>query len=222
MPLTSWTPRSAPKPPFLVGRYARLELLSWRDHGAGLASILTGPENDDIWRYMPIGPFEARDDFMAVMDKAIESGKWVTLVIRDAVSYDILGMASYMRIRPEHGSLEVGCVAFSKALQRTRTATEAMYLMADHIFTDLGYRRFEWKCHSGNIASKRAAERLGFSYEGTFRQDMVVKGKNRDTAWYSILDDEWPPLKLAFAEWLNSINFDATGQQKAKLQSFFK
>ena len=129
----------------------------------------------------------------------------------------MLGMASYMRIRPEHGSAEVGFVCFSKAMQRTPAATEAMYLMARHLFDDLGYRRYEWKCDNANEKSRRAAERLGFAFEGVFRQDMVMKGRNRDTAWYSMLDTEWPAAKAAFEAWLAPENFDGEGRQRNKL-----
>jgi RimJ/RimL family protein N-acetyltransferase len=126
-------------------------------------------------------------------------------------------MASYMRIRPEAGSAEVGSVVFSKALQRTAAATEAIFLMARHLFEDRGYRRFEWKCDNQNAASVRAARRFGFTAEGVFRQDMVVKGRNRDTAWFSILDGEWPRIRSAFEQWLAPENFDPAGQQRRSL-----
>ncbi|VAW07153.1 Acetyltransferase, GNAT family, partial [hydrothermal vent metagenome] len=130
----------------------------------------------------------------------------------------VLGMASYMRIRPEAGSVEIGCIVFSGALQKTPAATEAMYLMARHIFDDLGYRRYEWKCNDENAASKSAAERLGFQFEGVFRQDMVVKGENRDTAWFSVLDSEWPEVKAGLNAWLAPENFDADGRQRRSLR----
>lgn len=142
------------------------------------------------------------------------------MVIRCRETDEILGMASFMRLREAFGSAEVGCVAFGERLKRTRIATEAIYLMADHVFTHLGYRRFEWKCDDKNAASMRAARRFGFSYEGTFRQDMVVKGRNRDSAWFSMLDSEWPSLKAAFKAWLKVANFDERGQQKASLEAY--
>jgi RimJ/RimL family protein N-acetyltransferase len=129
------------------------------------------------------------------------------------------GVASYLRIDPAMGSIEVGAILYSPALQRSPAATEAMYLMARHVFEELGYRRYEWKCDSLNQASRRAAERLGFRYEGTFRQAWVVKGRNRDTAWYSIIDSEWPALRNAFERWLDPSNFDAAGKQRARLEA---
>ena len=134
-------------------------------------------------------------------------------VIRVKESGTLEGMVSYMRARPEHGSVEIGCVAFGHRLQRTAAATEAVYLMAKHAFDDLGYRRFEWKCDNTNEASKRAALRFGFTYEGLFRQDMVRKGANRDTAWFSIIDKEWPKVRTGFERWLDPANFSATGLQ---------
>lgn len=129
-------------------------------------------------------------------------------------------MASYTRIREAHGSVEAGCVAFSHRLQRTAHATEALTLMARHVFDDLGYRRYEWKCHDANAASKRCAERFGFQFEGLFRNDMVVKGESRDTAWYSIIDAEWPALRAALAAWLAPANFAAAGRQRQPLAAF--
>ena len=129
-------------------------------------------------------------------------------------------MAGYMRIREKHGSAEIGCVAFGRDLRRSPEATEAMSLMASHIFDELGYRRYEWKCHNGNAASRRAAKRFGFKFEGVFRNDMVVRGKNRDTAWFAMTDEDWPANKSAFEAWLSPSNFDAAGQQKKKLESF--
>jgi RimJ/RimL family protein N-acetyltransferase len=127
------------------------------------------------------------------------------------------GWASYMRINPTHGVIEVGNILFSPALQRTRAATEAMYLMARHIFDDLGYRRYEWKCNAENAPSRRAALRFGFTFEGIFRQHMVVKGHNRDTAWFAMLDHEWPARKRAFEAWLQPENFDDSGRQRRSL-----
>lgn len=129
-------------------------------------------------------------------------------------------MASYMRIREAHGSVEIGCVAFSHRLQRTTRATEALTLMAQHVFDELGYRRYEWKGNNANLASKRAAERFGFTFEGVFRNDMVVKGESRDTAWYSIIDSEWPVVRAALHAWLAATNFDGHGRQRQRLESF--
>ena len=147
-----------------------------------LFAAIGGPENDSLWEYIPLGPFHSAADLAEAMGMAAAAFGWVTHLIRDRESGAVMGMASYMRIRPEHGSAEVGCIVYSRKLQRTAAATEAMYLMMRHVFDDFGYRRYEWKCNNANAASKRAAERLGFTYEGTFRQDMVMKGANRDTA----------------------------------------
>lgn len=195
----------------------RLELLDWQDHGDGLFAAVCGDANNDLWTYMPVGPFPDRDAFEHVFEFVRRKFDWETLIIQNVVTGDILGMASYMRIRPEHGSVEVGCVTFGPKLKRTREATDAMYLMARHVFEDLGYRRYEWKCNNANHASRRAAERFGFTFEGVFRNDMVVKGENRDTAWYSITDEEWPSRRTAFEIWLAPANFDALGQQKSSL-----
>lgn len=139
--------------------------------------------------------------------------------ILDNSSGNPVGYASYMRIEPTHRSIEVGSILFTPALQRTPGATEAMYLMARHVFDDLGYRRYEWKCNALNEPSRRAALRLGFSFEGIFRQHMIIKGRNRDTAWYSMLDSEWPARKRNFEQWLAASNFDLQGRQKKSLAS---
>lgn len=214
----NWTPKERPKPGVLQGQYTRLELLDWQAHGDGLYAAVCGEENDDLWTYMPIGPFADREIFEQIFEFVRGRFDWETMVIRDHASGVTLGMASYMRIRPEHGSAEVGCVTFGPALKRTRQATEAMYLMAQHVFEDLGYRRYEWKCDNGNDASKRAAHRFGFAFEGVFRNDMIVKGRNRDTAWFAMTDGDWPELGVAFQAWLDPQNFDNAGQQVKRLE----
>ena len=219
--LKDWTGCKAPGDAVLAGRYARLEPLDWVVHRDGLYAAVAGADNHGLWDYMPVGPFEdGAEAFEATFEAIREYGSWRTMVIRDAATADILGMASYMRIREAFGSAEVGCVAFGEKLKRTRIASEAICLMAGHVFDGLGYRRFEWKCDDQNAASMRAAIRFGFTYEGTFRQDMVVKGRNRDSAWYSMLDIEWPALKAAFRAWLAPENFTADGMQKATLESY--
>ena len=197
-----------------------LEPLDWQAHGDGLYQAIAAEAVKDIWDYMPIGPFKDRAEFEKVLNFVRTDRGWETLVIRKGNCGTVLGMASFMRIREDHGSAEVGCVAFGRALKRTPEATEAMFLMAAHLFDELGYRRYEWKCHNDNAASRRAAERFGFAFEGVFRNDMVVKGKNRDTAWFAMTDEDWPALKKAFAKWLSPKNFDASGEQKRKLESF--
>ena len=220
--LSTWKACSPPQLPVTKGCYVHIEPFDTEKHGADLFTAIGGPANDDLWRYIPFPPPESAEQLSAILTLAAQSPqqKWQTHILLDQHTREVLGMASYMRIRPEHGSAEVGCIVFSKKLQRTLAATEAMYLMVKHLFDDLGYRRYEWKCHNDNAASKRAAERLGFTFEGVFRNDMVVKGENRDTAWYSIIDAEWPKVKAAFEAWLAPENFDDGGRQKYSLVSY--
>lgn len=215
--LKNWTPRPAPDLRSAQGRHARLDAAQWPDDAAALFDAVGGPGDGDLWRYIPFGPPESAEALGAMMASMGEQQDWRTQIIRCADAGGVLGMASYMRNRPEHGSTEVGCIVFSRRLQRTPAATEAMYLMARHVFDDLGYRRYEWKCHDANEASKRAALRLGFVPEGVFRQDMVMKGENRDTAWFSMLDTEWPKVKAAFEAWLAPENFGPDGAQRRSL-----
>jgi len=218
--LKKWSPRERPGQWPLTGERVVLEPLDWTAHGDGLYQAVAAEAVSDIWTYMPIGPFESRKQFQTVFDAVARDQGWEVMVIKRSKHGTILGMSSYMRIREAHGSAEIGCVAFGPKLKRSAEATEAMSLMAAHVFDELGYRRYEWKCHNENAASKRAAERLGFAFEGVFRNDMVVKGKNRDTAWYAMTDADWPTLKRAFKSWLSAKNFDASGQQKKRLEAF--
>ena len=215
---SDWTPRPRPGLVPLQGASVRLEPLDWPRHGDSLFAAVGGAANQEIWRYMPFGPFPDPQGLRVTLEYGHEVEGREILAILDAQSARVLGTASFMRIRETHGSAEIGCVAFGKDLKRTRAATEAFALMARHLFDDLGYRRFEWKCHDHNDASKRAASRFGFSFEGVFRQDMVMKGENRDTAWFSIVDREWPGIKAAFATWLAPANFDAEGRQIRRLE----
>lgn len=219
--LKDWAGCETPGGARLQGNYVQLEPLDWECHAESLYEAVGSAENSAMWDYMAVGPFlKGADDFARTFGAIASGDNWQIMVICDRATNTALGMANYMRIREAFGSAEVGCVAFGPKLKRTRMASEAIYLMAAHLFDDLGYRRFEWKCDSTNDVSMRAAERFGFSYEGTFRQDMVIKGRNRDSAWYSILDTEWPNIKTAFQLWLHPENFDAEGRQKAKLEAF--
>lgn len=220
MSLSDWSHRDRPGLRSLKGGRVVLEPLDWDAHGDGLYQAVAAPDVADIWDYMPIGPFTDQSQFEKTLIRVCADFGWEMLVIRKVNGGKILGMAGYMRIREVHGSAEVGCVSFGSDLKRTPEATEAMYLMANHLFEELGYRRYEWKCHNENAASRRAATRFGFQFEGVFRNDMVVKGKNRDTAWFSMTDDEWPALESAFQAWLEPTNFDASGMQKQKLEAF--
>lgn len=216
--LQDWTPCPAPGRVPLDGKHCRLLPLT-PDRVAGLFSAIGGTANDALWTYIPTGPFENAEGLAAMLEAAHQKLGWRTMVIEDQDGV-IQGMASYMRIREAHGSAEVGCIVFGPGLQRTKAATEAMYLMARHLFDDLGYRRYEWKCDAMNKASNRAALRFGFSHEGVFRNDLVVKGRNRDTVWYSMIDSEWPAIDQAFRQWLDDRNFDAEGRQIKCLAEF--
>jgi RimJ/RimL family protein N-acetyltransferase len=218
--LSTWTPRPAPGLIPLEGQRVRLEPLDWAKHGPGLFDATGGEANAGIWTWMPVGPFPTPDALGSFLAGAAKAEGWRTMTIASQNSGEVLGMATYMRIREAHGSAEIGCVAFGPKLKRTPEATEAFALMARHLFIDLGYRRYEWKCNSANEASKRAAERFGFTFEGVFRSDMVTKGKSRDTAWYSITGPEWPALDAALAHWLSHDNFAKDGTQIRTLESF--
>ncbi len=218
--LKDWTGRPAPKLQSTRGRYVAIAPARLPEDGEALFAAICGAGNDDLWRYIPIGPFETATALCEAMQVTAKNLGWETYLLRSPDKGVVLGMASYMRIRPDAGSAEVGCIIYSKDMQRRPAATEAMYLMAKHIFDDLGYRRYEWKCDNANEASKRAALRLGFRFEGVFRQDMVMKGRNRDTAWFSIIDAEWPAVKAGFEAWLAAENFDKDGQQRRSLTEF--
>lgn len=196
----------------MVGRFIRLEPLAPR-HGDSLLAAVQG--HDELWQYLPYGPFD-RTRLTAWIAETRAQNHTLFFALCDPATGGALGVASYLRIEPDHGCAEVGHLNFSPALQGTRAASEAMALMMGHVF-DLGYRRYEWKCDAGNLASRRAAQRLGFSFEGVFRQHRVSKGRNRDTAWFSILDTEAPALRDAYAHWLRDDNFDETGAQKTSL-----
>jgi RimJ/RimL family protein N-acetyltransferase len=218
--LSTWTKREAPGVVALTDKRVRLEPLDWNAHGPGLFAAVGGQHREELWRHMPVGPFgdeAALEGFLAYMRK---TEGWRTMVVRQTGTGDVLGMATYMRIREAHGSAEIGCVAFGDRLRRTPEGTEGLAVMAGHVMDDLGYRRYEWKCNSANEASKRAAERFGFTFEGVFRNDMVTKGKSRDTAWYSIIDAEWPAIRAALEQWLAPGNFGPDGGQTRTLESF--
>jgi RimJ/RimL family protein N-acetyltransferase len=175
--------------------------------------------NQELWRYMPDGPFPARAEFDTNIEAKSDAPDRVYFAIVDKGSNLALGHAALMRIEPRDGVIEVGNILYTKALQKTRGATEAMYLLARYVFEELGYRRYEWKCNALNEPSRKAALRLGFSFEGLFRQHMIVKGQNRDTAWFSMLDSEWSSRKAEFERWLSASNFGEQGQQLSPLAS---
>jgi RimJ/RimL family protein N-acetyltransferase len=206
-----------PVPPadlVLDGRHVTLEPLTASDHAALLFREIEG--EDWLWDYMPVGPFNSAAQFHRFVQGTEDSRDPFFLAIRLKGEGRVVGFASFLRITPASGSIEVGFIMMSPALQRTPAATETMYLMMAWAF-DAGYRRYEWKCDALNRPSRRAAQRYGFSYEGVFRQATVVKGRNRDTAWFAVIDQDWPALKEAFAVWLSPANFDAEGRQKESL-----
>lgn len=210
--LTNWTPRSAPEPVKLEGRFVTLVPYDAQKHGPELWQAFGGEAVNSLLLYFACPDFHSEAEFTDWLAAVGDAG-WLREVFIDNKTGKAVGMAHYMRADPANGVVEVGGVAHSPAIQRTPIATEAHYLMAHYVFEDLGYRRYEWKCHNENAASKRSAERYGFTFEGVFRQHVISRGKNRDTAWFSMIDKEWPLLKNAFETWLAPENFDAEGRQ---------
>jgi predicted permease/RimJ/RimL family protein N-acetyltransferase len=214
-----WTARPRPPRDVVDGWYVRLEPVSVEAHAADLFEAFSADREGRNWTYLPYGPFASVDETAAWMRQTCLGDDPLFHAIIDKTSGKAVGVASYLRIEPATGVIEVGHINYAPALQRTRGATEAMYLMMARVFDELGYRRYEWKCDALNAPSRAAAERLGFTYEGLFRQATLYKGRNRDTAWYSIIDTEWPTLKAGFEAWLDPANFDEAGQQKRSLAS---
>jgi RimJ/RimL family protein N-acetyltransferase len=215
--LSDWKPRPRPARSALEGAYCRLEPLDPARHGDELFAASLAPGAEDRFRFL----FESPDDragFAAWLARAAASEDPLYFGVIDRASGRCEGRQALMRIVPEHGVIEVGGILWGPAIARTRVATDALFVCARHAFDELGYRRFEWKCNARNAPSIRAARRFGFKYEGTFRQHMVSKGQNRDTAWFSITDGEWPRLRRAFERWLAPANFDPQGRQLARLE----
>lgn len=220
--VNNWKGALAPGRASIEARLCLIEPLSVQHHLDDLDEAFSLDPDGKLWTYMANGPFDSKASF----------GTWLAMVAQteDPLFHAIInkqtgkavGMAAYMRIKPAAGVIEIGNISFSPALQKTALATEAMFLFMLRAFEELGYRRFEWKCDSLNAASIKAAQRLGFVYEGEFRQALVYKGRNRDTKWFSILDGDWPHLKQAYLSWLDPENFDEQGQQRQKLQNFIK
>lgn len=218
--LSSWIPRPRPERRLIEGRYVRLEPLDAEEHGDGLFEAGSGPGADALWRYLWDGPYPDRSSFEGWLGKAVSTDDPLFFAVRDKASAQIEGRLAFLRVDSANGVIETGHILFGPRLARTPGATEAVYLQAHHAFDELGYRRFEWKCDNANERSKRAALRFGFIFEGVFRQHMVVKRRNRDTAWFSMLDREWPARKAAFESWLSPDNFDETGRQRMTLSAF--
>ena len=215
--LPDWTPRPLPSGATLEGRLIRLERFDPAVHGESLWRAYGDDAEGRIWTYLGAGPFADRESFDAWLAVHAADRSLVSYALIERESDRALGLASYLRIDPAVGSIEIGHLCFAPVLARSTLSTEAHYLLMRHAFDALGYRRYEWKCDSLNGPSKRAAERLGFRFEGVHRQARVYKGRNRDTAWYSILDREWPPLRLALERWLAPENFDGQGRQRQRL-----
>ncbi|MGP2493704.1 GNAT family N-acetyltransferase [Mesorhizobium sp. PUT5] len=216
--LENWQPRPRPERKMMEGRYVRLEPLDAARHGDGLFEASKVPDADGRFRWLFETPPESRDAMQPWLEKVAASTDPLYFVVIDKASGRIAGRQTLMRIEPVHGVIEIGSIYWGPLISRKPAATEAQYLFAKYVFDDLGYRRYEWKCHNDNAPSKRAAERFGFKFEGIFRQHMVAKGENRDTAWYSIIDKEWPALKKAYEAWLEPANFDAEGRQRKRLE----
>jgi RimJ/RimL family protein N-acetyltransferase len=216
-----WRPPPRPPRETLAGRWCRLEPIDPARHAAALFEANALDADGSGWTYLPYGPFDDLDAYTEWMRRTCLGDDPLFFAVIDAASGRAVGVASWLRIDPAAGSIEVGHLRFSPLLQRKPAATEAMYLMMKRAF-ELGYRRYEWKCDALNAPSRAAAQRLGLSFEGIFRQAVVIKGRNRDTAWYAAIDREWPALEQAFARWLAPSNFDPEGRQRVALSALTK
>ena len=216
-PVNGWTPRPRPPRTVMQGRYCRVEPVVPDRHAEDLHAANLSDSENRIWTYLAYGPFATPGDYRAWMEQTCLGEDPLFHAVVDNETGKAAGVASYLRIDPDHGVIEVGHINFAPPLQRTRAATEAMFLMMSRVFDELGYRRYEWKCDALNAPSRRAAARLGMTFEGIFRQATLYKGRNRDTAWFSILDREWPQTKAAFEAWLADDNFPDEGVQKTAL-----
>ena len=216
-PVTGWTERARPPRTPLTGRYCRLEPVDVERHAADLHQAFSEAADGRDWTYLFVGPFSDFASYRAYLVKATAGDDPLHLSIIDLASGKAVGTAALMRIDPAHGVIEVGHITYSPWLQRTAAATEAMYLLLRRVFDELGYRRYEWKCDDNNLRSRAAAVRYGFQFEGIFRQAIVYKERSRDTAWFSIIDSEWPAIRSGFEQWLVPGNFDAAGKQRQSL-----
>ena len=212
----NWSPPPSPGRRAMNGQYCVVEPLSLEKHSTDLFQAYRLDRENRLWIYLPYGPFDTVAEYRQWLAATCLGDDPMFFSVIDKATGKAAGVASYLRINPDAGSIEVGHINYAPAMQRTQMATEAMYLMMRNAF-ELGYRRYEWKCNALNQRSRNAALRLGFSYEGIFRQMLVVKGRNRDSAWYAIIDKEWPTLKQAFETWLAADNFDGDGKQRESL-----
>lgn len=214
--VADWKPAARPAHKLLTGRFCSLEPLNTARHAADLYAANTLDAEGRNWTYLPYGPFDSLSSYSNWVDQFSATSDPLFFAIVSHATGKAVGVASFLRIDPANGSIEVGHLNFSPLMQRTAVATEAMHLMMKEAFA-LGYRRYEWKCNALNLPSRQAAQRLGLSFEGIFRQAAVVKGHNRDTAWYAAIDLEWPALNKAFQTWLSPENFDDAGEQRVAL-----
>lgn len=215
-PVKNWRHKAKPSKSKMIGAYCQLELLDVTKHAKRLFHSLSIENDGSSWTYLPYGPFSNYEDFILWLEKTMKLSDTILYTILD--KHDLpIGIAGYLRVNPEHGVIEIGHLHFSKLLQKSTAATESIFLMMSYVFDELKYRRYEWKCDSLNQPSRNAAERFGFKFEGIFRQCNVFKERNRDTAWFSILDSEWPTIKSKFTTWLHPNNFDEKGNQKLSL-----
>jgi RimJ/RimL family protein N-acetyltransferase len=210
-------PAKRPERTTLRGRAVTLVPLDAKAHAGALFRGANGGDKDRLWTYLFDGPYTDEAVFTANIEAKARSADPLFFAVVDNASGEAVGYQTLMRVDAASRAVEIGNILYTPALQRTIGATEAQYLFAAYVFDELGYRRYEWKCHNLNAPSKRAAQRLGFTFEGVFRQHMIVKGRNRDTAWFSMLDSEWPARRAAFERWLAPANFDAEGRQKVSL-----
>lgn len=215
-PVLNWQTAPRPARDTLEGRYCRVEPLNPDRHAADLYAANARDLSGGMWTYLAYGPFETVESYRAWLESVCDGEDPLFYAIVDRATGRAAGVAAYLRIDPRNGCIEVGHLCFSPLLQRTPAATEAMYLMMEWVFTH-GYRRYEWKCNALNASSRAAALRLGFAFEGIFRQATIVKGRNRDTAWYAAIDTDWPALRTTFQRWLDPANFDAEGRQYIRL-----
>src|SRR5262245_16073982 len=218
--LKSWQTRPRPERRPIEGRHVLLEPLSAARHGDELYSASSVPDVDGRFRYLPDTPPDSRAGFQPWLEQAEASADPLFFAVIDMASGKVAGRQTLMRIDPVHGVIEIGNIYWGPLISKTAAANEAQFLFSKYVFDELGYRRYEWKCNNLNQPSKRAAERFGFKFEGVFRQHLVIKGENRDTAWYSIIDKEWPALRRAYEGWLDPANFDSDGRQKRRLEDF--
>jgi len=220
--VSGWQPVARPDHSAMEGRFCRVEALDVARHAKDLFAAYSQGETGGLWTYIPVGPFETFEGLQAWLEAGCASQDPLFYALIERETGRAVGIASYLRITPDFGVIEVGNIVFSPRLQKTPMATEVMFLMMQQAFNTLGYRRYEWKCDALNAPSRRAAARLGFAYDGLFRQALVYKGRNRDTAWFSILDKDWPAIERGFLSWLEAANFDEKGTQKRALSDLIK